>query len=98
MPIMRTNRTDITLISQNHDTYTLGQFHDDQLRNHGHSLRKSLWGYIQQTGYEVPDYYNGYVGSEDTGWYTGDVKDESLRVGSVTRGKRKGVIYLIKVL
>lgn len=75
-----------------HDVYTVGQFKDDQLQNHLHSL------YIRSaSGYS--DSPNVCGGNESTSakFDTGYIHS-SYRRGNVTRGKCKGVKYIIKVL
>ena len=71
-----------------HDAYTLGQFKDDQLQNHQHSILLGSGSGNQATTNQWANWREvntGYVLS-------------SYRRGDVTRGKRKGVCYLIKVL
>ena len=78
------------------DTYTLGQFKDDQLQNHNHYN-------IVYTASGSIDIWNPYlVGRTESSIssisnpHTGTVLN--ARFGEVTRGKRKGVKYIIKVL
>ena len=69
-----------------HDTYTLGEFKDDQLQSHTHSIR-----YWATTG---GSNINGAAGgglSSKSGTGNNDG-----RSGTVTRGKRIGVNYIIK--
>jgi hypothetical protein len=70
-----------------HDVYTVGQFKDDCLQNHVHAVQRYASG---------PDgiYLNGPYGTVMT--QTSDWVN-SARTGSITRGKRKGVKYIIKV-
>ena len=67
-----------------HDVYTLGQFKDDQLQNHTH-----LAYYYGNK--PVIKYGTDY---ESLGYRSSNVS--SGRYGSVTRGKRKGVNFIIK--
>ena len=70
-----------------HDTYTLGEFKDDQLQSHTHS-----YNYPRSDSFNGGQYsYNAitYSNSVSTGSNTG-------RSGSVTRGKRLGMNYIIK--
>jgi hypothetical protein len=74
----------------NHDSFNLGQFKDDQLQDHTHSFASNI-------------VWNGSGGAYALGssggltQRTGNVTS-GYRVNTVTRGKRKGIIYLIKVL
>ena len=75
-----------------HDTYTLGQFRDDQLQDHKHT------GYHYNASGSTISYYavdvtgkKGYNSDYIQGVTGG-------RNGNVTRGKRKGVTYIIKVM
>ena len=79
--IGQSNRTEGT-----HDVFTLGEFKDDQLQTHTHSIR-----YWATTG---DANINGAAGgglSSKSG--TGN---NNGRTGTVTRGKRIGVNYIIK--
>jgi microcystin-dependent protein len=73
--------------TQNHDEYTLGEFKDDQLQNHGHNLKTRQSGAGADEGLEI----NGYtIYNKSTGNVIG------ARAGTVTRGKSVGVNYIIK--
>ena len=72
-----------------HDTYTLGQFKDDQVQNHTHQVQMSTAAGGQQTVYNttnggtldgVAQTTNGTVG----------------RFGTTTHGKQIGLNYIIK--
>ena len=77
-----------------HDVYTVGQFKDDQLQDHYHSVSG---GKLLQTSGSNPAYASGNNGGSDSA--TGRIYEtSSLRAGTVTRGKSKGVKYIIKVL
>lgn len=77
--------------TQNHDEYTLGEFKDDQLQDHYHSVV----GKLLQTGGSNPQYTSGSAGGSDSA--TGRIYETSaLRKGDVTRGKSVGVNYIIK--
>ena len=78
-----------------HDTYTLGQFKDDQLQNHVHY-------YSQTSGSE-----SGSVVTSNDGRLpshtakTTDVRtftnwNVAIRTGTTTHGKQKGVNFIIK--
>lgn len=68
-----------------HDVYGLGEFKDDQLQDHTHSNGSYIWttSVTGSSGHVVDPSANNYV---DYG-----------RHGLVTRGKRKGVNYIIHV-
>lgn len=72
-----------------HDVYTVGQFKDDQLQDHLH-FRHTVVG----AGSAAANVCGGYV---DGGWLDPPYVREG-RKGDTTRGKRKGVKYIIKVL
>ena len=77
-----------------HDSYTLGEFKDDQLQKHSHTYPVSYPGTLGSNG-NIPYSNSSSADRHDvTSWLSGG------RIGTpdVTRGKRKGVIYLIKVL
>ena len=69
-----------------HDTYTLGEFKDDQLQSHTHSIR-----YWATTGGANINGTGGSGLSSKSGTGNNDG-----RSGTVTRGKRIGVNYIIK--
>jgi len=77
-----------------HDTYTLGQFKDDQFESHIHNLPFGTIGLSggAQYGGTNPNAWTSF-GSTNTP--AGDGTDP-LRTGSVTRGKRMGVNFIIK--
>ena len=71
-----------------HDTYTLGQFKDDQLQSHTHNYTAKF----NESG-------SVYVASAQQVWYNDRTKAttaNSGRSGTVTRGKRLGINYIIK--
>ena len=72
----------------NHDAYNLGEFKDDQMRNHTHNVNYYSEG--------VSTYGSGNVWKHTKSVSSGGVNGD--RVGDVTRGKRIGVRYLIKAL
>ena len=79
-----------------HDVYTVGQFKDDQVQSHAHDINPNIG---------ANQYGNRYIGGGSDYWYsmlselgTYTTTAMSGRKGSVTRGKRKGVKYIIKVL
>lgn len=77
-----------------HDTYTLGQFKDDQLQQHRHyrfsnDSNGSAYAGTGGTGAWTPTASSGDYGSEIGHISVG-------RVGSTTHGKQMGVNYIIK--
>lgn len=79
-----------------HDVYTVGQFKDDRLQDHQHkTCTQSGGGY----GNDSWNYRNTEIsGANPHGaLYTYDT-GYGGRIGDTTRGKRKGVKFLIKVL
>ena len=74
-----------------HDEYLLGEFKDDQLQTHQHALRVP-----NDDGASRNIRPTGSGGS--TFWVSRNTENNSGRSGTVTRGKRKGVTYLVKVL
>ena len=79
-------------VNQNHDTYKLGEFKDDQLQKHRHHFEIEC---DHSDGNERGVYRRGVSNYSSDGHNT---DYNSGRSGDVTRGKRKGVNYLIKVL
>ena len=90
-----------------HDVYTQGQFKDDQLQNHGHSINDPGHTHTWSIGGQNPGggQFIGYTnssytaiarntGSKTTGITIGS--PNSGRHGDVTRGKRKAVYFYIK--
>lgn len=82
-----------------HDVYTVGEFKDDQVQNHTHSISGDRDSNIVQSG--TDGQYGGFVkmGSQSGAYqnlYAATIKDG--RHGDVTRMKSKGVKYIIKVL
>ena len=70
-----------------HDVYTVGEFKDDQVQKHKHSQQFiGVGNVVYSSGSPMWQNETG-----ETGYNTG-------RSGNVTRGKRKGVKYIIKVL
>ena len=78
-----------------HDTYTLGEFKDDQLQSHGHSFR-------QETGNApsgVPANSEIVFGAKTGDYNTAAIGKTSVidaRTGTTTHGKQLGVNYIIK--
>ena len=73
-----------------HDVYTVGEFKDDQIQQHEHVFKAATKS--------AP--YAGASGDIGFFWtyYDEVTKGMSGRQGYTTRGKRKGVKYIIKVL
>lgn len=91
------------------DTYILGQFKDDALQGHLHSLFDPLSGvnaWMKPTYVRRMDAQNAYYdvatldpvtnSNHDTTGYTSDGTSGTPRIDSVTRGKRFGVNFIIK--
>jgi len=78
-----------------HDVYTVGQFKDDQVQNHKHYLPP--YTAISQTAVSsYADMTSNITDDSTSGYYSLNMANG--RKGSVTRGKRKAVKYIIKVL
>lgn len=84
-----------------HDTYTLGQYKDDQVQIHRHkaliggqsNLELNVYSYGASTKNLVVQQTNGIAAYELV------IKDfKEGRVGTTTHGKQKGVNYFVKVL
>ena len=73
-----------------HDEYTVGQFKDDRLQSHSHFYYR---GYNRATNNTGGFAVEGYDNENPNDTFT-----QSGRYGNTTRGKRKGVKYIIKVL
>ena len=92
----------------NHDVYTVGQFKDDQIQRLRGEVRQDSEGIgnitIGASGVfrtvNQNDYPRAVGGSTFSGKRYDFEFDSSLvaRSGDTTRGKRKGVKYIIKVL
>ena len=77
----------------NHDEYTVGQFKDDQFQDHEHlQILPATSGPTAFFSYATGAYSIKYSYSYQTQGVS------QGRHGAVTRGKRKGVKYIIKVL
>lgn len=75
-----------------HDIYTVGEFKDDQLQNHSHSFNNTV-DYAVGNRMSVRMYNRDFI---DPVLPQQSIADG--RKGNVTRGKRKAVKYIIKVL
>lgn len=74
-----------------HESYTLGEFKDDQFQSHTHSYTAAYASSQQEKVGSYPD------GNAVGAYFTfGTNAPNSGRTGSVTRGKRIGVNYIIK--
>ena len=71
-----------------HDVYELGEFKDDQLQSHKHTLS------IPNSYYQYTPTANGGPGAKDK--TTAETSNNSGRSGTTTHGKQKGVTYIIK--
>ena len=77
-----------------HDVYTVGQFKDDQIQNHRHEV--NMFGIIQNGSSHI-----NTSGGGGYDWTSMNPKADTIDVGrhgSTTRGKSKGVKFIIKVL
>ena len=72
----------------NHDVYELGEFKDDQVQNHNHTLT------IPDSAYQYTP--TGNYGPGANSKYTATTSNNSGRSGTTTHGKQKGVTYIIK--
>lgn len=82
-----------------HDTYSLGDFKDDQFQGHGHNIAYSMINLDagNRTGQTTG---NGYRYSSELS-ANGDIiakNNGTPRTGDTTHGKQVGVYYIIKVL
>lgn len=84
--VSQSTRSDIAT----HDVYTIGQFKDDQLQEHRHSLPND----INAAFGENTSAFGGGGGSPFTS--TGTIS--SGRTGTTTHGKQLGVNYIIKAI
>jgi microcystin-dependent protein len=83
-----------------HDTYTLGQFKDDQMQGHYHRFARSGSGAFSGGGVDT-----GQLGSAATNLYgdgggitepTTDGTNGAPRLGTTTHAKQIGLNYIIK--
>ena len=74
----------------------VGQFKEDRLQNHNHSIPNNNLGDGQIGGSNTQGVTNLY-NSINT-FEISDGGGFNARKGNTTRGKRKGVIYIIKTL
>ena len=79
------NTTDIIA---SHDVYGLGEFKDDQMQSHTHTLS------IPNSQYQYTPTAGGGPGPISR--YTAETSNNSGRSGATTHGKQKGVTYIIK--
>lgn len=78
--------------TQNHDVFTQGEFKDDQLQEHKHSLK--LFTAEAGSNANLPDYATDPDDTSTGSRYTLNVAN--ARVGTVTRGKSRAVFIYIK--
>lgn len=71
-----------------HDVYELGEFKDDQMQSHKHTLS------IPDSVYQYTPTFSNGPGSNSK--YTAATSNNSGRSGATTHGKQKGVTYIIK--
>lgn len=74
-----------------HDVYDLGEFKDDQLQDHTHNMAPSMNRTSPRDGGFESGQYD--FGTENTTYTV----TSSGRAGLVTRGKRKGINYIIHI-
>ena len=74
-----------------HDTYDIGQFKDDQLQNHTHSITSnvSARGLTNRAPVSNAAGWTFFWGNDNT-------NDNTGRTGTTTHGKQLGVNYIIK--
>ena len=90
VPVGAGNSERSSSVLKAHDTYTVGQFKDDQLQNHSHTYTAPSYGGVYTSGSrEYAATSTSFTGSVSSYNYGG-------RYGAVTRGKRLGVNYIIK--
>ena len=76
-----------------HDVYDVGEFKDDQLQDHTHWFKQE-GGEAPRTSIPSP----GIFGANNTSHNSRAIQGvENARAGLVTRGKRKGINYIIHV-
>lgn len=83
-----------------HDVYNVGEFKDDQFQGHQHKLGAGLVNYVTTTnGLGDGSHPTQMYGSTlpNTNGIVSDGTNGTPRVGNVTRGKRKGVNYIIHI-
>lgn len=79
-----------------HDVYTLGEFKDDQLRNHTHIYTRSYIGNNNNL-WHLNNTVSVATGSDNPTNGTGAIKDAvGEGIGTTTHGKQLGVNYIIK--
>jgi len=81
-----------------HDTYTVGQFKDDQGQGHRHSPLSPATGFIGVGGNAINPGTNATAWSNQltTGDLITDGTNGTPRVGTTTHGKQTGVLYCIR--
>lgn len=75
-----------------HDVYELGQFKDDQMQGHKHSI--TMFQYQQGERGPEGNYFN--LGTSDTSDPINDGVNGTPRTGLTTHGKQVGINYIIK--
>ena len=75
-----------------HDVYNLGEFKDDQMQGHKHSIQ--MFQYKQGTKGPAGNYFD--YDSSNTSDPIDDGVNGTPRIGSTTHGKQIGVNYIIK--
>ena len=75
-----------------HDVYNIGEFKDDQMQGHKHSIQMFLYSQGQQG--PAGNYFD--YNSSNTSNPINDGVNGTPRTGSTTHGKQVGVNYIIK--
>ena len=88
-----TNSTDTIA---NHETYTLGEYKDDQLQDHKHDNYIINSAQNKSVTLAAGNYGFGASSNGSGAFLVNGMVSGSYRIGDVTRGKRKGVNYIIK--
>ena len=89
-----TNGTD-SISSDKHDNCTLGQYLGDRLGSHNHDF---MLGSSATEFFEIGSAYGSYALFPRVGDGYGGAITIANEGEATTRGKRKGIVYLIKVL
>jgi len=81
-----------------HDAFTLAQFKDDQEQGHYHNAynHNASGGTLPFNNPDISTDNKGYLGNWKTLGATDDGTNGVPRIGTVTRGKRIGINFIIK--
>lgn len=75
-----------------HDVYNIGEFKDDQMQGHKHSIQ--MFQYKQGANGPAGNYFD--YNTSDTSDPINDGTNGTPRTGSTTHGKQIGINYIIK--